>query len=236
MSTVPFPQPPSHPDHSGHGRPDLLGMSVNGHLASAVTELSALASHLARTAGVPAVMLVIDSELDTMVTTERTGDDSPIPIITIAEGVLYGELDSPTGHTAAGALAHALVCHEQKPTRLQQWLGRVAGLSAAALLIALVWGAALAVVISALTWVSAGLGVLALQRRSEYVADRAAQRLLDDAGLDGRACMLAMLYAIAAQEPQAYQRYGWIISGVPTAATRAYALTRATRATTSTSG
>ncbi|GII03097.1 hypothetical protein [Planobispora takensis] len=234
MSTVPAPSSSHRNTSTPKESPQLLGLAMPDRSAAVWAELSMLALHLAHTAHVPAVMLVAEPDADPsrriVISTERTGDDSPIPILSIGGGVLYGPPNAHTGRAAAGALAHALTCHQQTPTPLRRWLGHLADLALMVLLAALLGGWNRIVLIAGALWLTAWLAILAGQRRSEYLADRSARQLLQEAGLDGRSCLLAMLYDVAAHESRTYQRCGWIISGLPTAAARITALTRAPRA------
>ncbi|MBB5085052.1 hypothetical protein [Nonomuraea endophytica] len=201
---------------------------VHHDLVASYTALTALTKHLAQAAGLPAVMLVADPDQPSGVAVERTDEDSPIPILTVGEHLLHGDADTPVGRIAAGTLAYALVSHEWQPTAWQRWTGRLTmvafTVTIAGLLIALTSGSVRTLLLGSLAWSVGALADLALQRRGEYGIDRAAVRLLEQAGLNGFDCMHAMLVDLSERESAFYQRLGWIFSTVPPAAARVRAL------------
>ncbi|MFI6391517.1 hypothetical protein [Nonomuraea sp. NPDC050540] len=205
------------------------------NLLATYTALTALTKHLARAAGLPAVMLVTDPDQPSTVSVERTDEDSPIPIITVGEHLLHGDADTPLGRMAAGTLAYALVSHEWQPTIWQRWTSRLTmvafTVTVTGMLVALTSGSVRTLLLGSLAWGVGTLADLALQRRGEYGIDRAAVRLLEQAGLDGFGCMHAMLTDLAERESTFYQRAGWILSTVPTAEDRARALAAASEHT-----
>ncbi|MFI6325101.1 hypothetical protein ACIBG8_46825 [Nonomuraea sp. NPDC050556] len=192
----------------------------------AAADFVSTAALIAHAAGIPALTFVTDPDQYMPVSAAATGHDTPLPIITLSEAVLCADLDSYAGKVAAGALAHTLVCMHQLPTARERWAGWLSTLAFSAVLVGLLMGSPLTLALGAVGWVGAALSGLAAQRASEIAADLYAVHLLNQAGLDGRACLLTMVNDIACGEPRAYRLFGWTLSGVPTAAARARALSR----------
>jgi hypothetical protein len=191
-----------------------------------LAELASLALRMGSAARVPALMLTFQPAQLHPVTCRRV-DCHPAPILAIDQGVLYGDLATANGQVAAGALAHQIACQAHPPTPGTRWATRLLGLSFLAVFTAGI-NAAPALVIG--TAIAATIAVILawshLQRRAEYAIDATAARLLRSAGLDGTACLTAMLTHLATTEgPLA--RIGWILSAIPTASARRRALTSA---------
>ncbi|MEV4161438.1 hypothetical protein [Nonomuraea dietziae] len=228
MTLLSFPSRDNQPtasQSSPENKPD--NMPNHAGPSQVLVDVSALALHLGRAIGLPAIMLLPEPEDDSLLSAEETDDGDPIPVVVVGGGLLYGTDRSHTALSAAGALAHTLICRELPVTATQLWTGRAAVLGYLGILAALVWGSLLLCIIAGAVCGSALLAGQALQRSSEYAADLAAWRLLEGAYLDGHACLTALLSDIADREPRHYQRFGWLISGVPTAAARARALAAA---------
>lgn len=224
MTTHPFP--PSSPEPDTSTPPHPLNARDSECVDYAMVDLASLTALLARAAGLSAVMLVCDPDQVVPVLAAATVDDIPVPVVSVGDSVLCGDLDSRAGRAAAGALAHTLVCQQQIPTRRERWIAGLTTLAFLTVLAALLLGSTLTLILGLVGWVASIASGLAAQRRREIAADLTAVLLLDSVGWDGRTCVLAMLDDIAAHEPHLFQWFGWAMSGVPTAAARARVLRR----------
>jgi hypothetical protein len=203
----------------------LLQTGPHTEAAAALSELTALAAVLARAAELPAITLTTGCHYEAV-----TGDCDRATgalVLSIDEMVLYGEATSADGQAAAGAMAYQVVAATWRPPRILGPLGHAFGLIVLALMVGAVTGAP-GVLMAALG--AAGLGVgLAHQHRHHkeiYAVDDAAARALDEAGLDGRACVSAMLTDLERTEGRIYRLITWHLEGFPPARKRRRQLTR----------
>lgn len=193
--------------------------------AAALTELSALAVALGRTADLPAVMLTIEHDLTMPVVSGEVDDRQPALVLAVDECLLFGDPTTRDGQTAAGAMAHEVAWHTMEPGPAARHANRTFTTALAVMLLAAAlswpgWVMGTATAVAAV----AGLAHFAVMRRWQLAVDACAARMLADAGLNGHACMDAMFARLARDESGWHRATGWLLSTVPTAAERRLAL------------
>ncbi|MET9064247.1 M48 family metalloprotease [Streptosporangium sandarakinum] len=176
--------------------------------------LAELTSALAQAVYAPAVLVTVDPylESDAMAC---SAECDPVPRVIVGADLL------PDETRLTGVLAHEIAHHA-----LDHGQGAVRGWRRGSNLAA---GTALAAVAVGLpTWAVLAVGATAVvlrlftaraRRLEEYDADAYSVRLLDAAGLDGRAIVTATLATIP-QESLWYRLVGWIGGSHPTPAAR----------------
>ncbi|RJL20195.1 hypothetical protein [Bailinhaonella thermotolerans] len=188
-----------------------------GHVAG----LAVLARSLAAATGqIPAVMVQVG---DVDGAYSQVSDCHGAVVITVDEALVLGR-PGAGGGAAAGALAHEIECQARDELPAEVWARRVWATALLTFGVATVAAWATAAWIALVVAGAARLAQAFAERRAEYRVDAAAARMLGAAGLDGRACLWAMLAHLAAAESGIYQRLGWVVSGAPRAADRAQAL------------
>ncbi|WP_068929324.1 hypothetical protein [Planobispora rosea] len=203
----------------------LLQTGPHTEAAAAMSELTTLAVALARTAEVPRITLSIGRQNEA-VSGECDAATGTL-VLGVDEMLLYGEATTADGQAAAGAMAYQITAATWRPPRILSLIGHVFGLAVLALMVAAIT-AAPAALMSALIGATLGVG-LAHQHRAHhqiYALDAAAARALDEAGLDGRACLEAMFTDLERTEGRIYRWISWHLEGFPPARKRRQQLTR----------
>jgi hypothetical protein len=195
-----------------------------GHRAAAggeVPGLAELAQALRRSAALPGVLILLDSDLG-------AGAEALSERCTSVPRVHLGRelADDADSAQLAGVVAHEIAHHA---------LGHLTHGAGSRALVWLVWAAVAVAVVAHLPVVvvcvvagcalAARVALAARRRRQEYDADAYSIHLLDGAGLDGQAIVTATLAHVPAEDAW-YRTIGWLFGSHPTARARRRCLTR----------